>query len=309
MAKTVVLLLCCALVNLVVGQHAQDRVVPWTHRIQWENNGHVYSLMSTGTEYRSPLHSKRESRVYLRSQSQAAGPIHPGGARAYFRVTTSHSGASGTASTNMVPNGMHNVLASGRATGARQAHLVAPARQGPAGAPGARRYATAATSNNTNAALLPEYSGSGVPRRTTLTPEDNRANQVIGSPSTDIQDLHLESAVPTNLEIGRVESVDAHQSYPDPTITGDESVGYVVATAPDPLGTSEEEATPDNMIGDDPRNPQKNHRNNIFYNAYPSGGRAVTARTRRPPPGTGYGTRYFHNGELCIGTTLRNIFC
>ncbi|KAK2868344.1 hypothetical protein Q7C36_000215 [Tachysurus vachellii] len=296
MAKLVVLLLCCMLVSLVFGQHARDRVVPWTQRIQWENNGHVYSLLSTGTEYHSPLHSRRDSRVYLSSRSQAASPVPPGEAFAHYRVTTSHSGSSGSASTVMGPDGRHYILASGRATGARLAHLVAPLRQGPAGAPGARRYATA-TTNNTNIPFLTEFSGSGVPRRPTSTTDvDQSANRVAGPLSTDIQELHPESAVRTNLESTRMESVNAHQSYPYPTITGEESVGDVAATAPGPLGTSEEEATPDNMVGDDPRNPLKNHRNTVFYNVYPSGRRAGTARTRRPPPGTGYGTRYFHNG-------------
>ncbi|KAK3534452.1 hypothetical protein QTP86_015192, partial [Hemibagrus guttatus] len=293
MAKLVVLLSCCTLVSLVAGQNARDRAGPWTQRIQWENNGHVYSLLSTGTEYHSPIHSRRESRVYLSSRSQAASPQSPGEVRdafTHYRVTTANSGSGGTASTIMGPDGRHYNLASGRATGARHANLVAPPRQGLAGAPGARRYATA--SNNTNLALLSEFSGSGVPRRSALTPEiDNSANRVVGSPGTDIQELHPESAVRANLE-----SVSTHQSYPDPTITGEESVGQVTATAPGPLGTSEEEATPDNMVGDDPRNPLKNHRNTVFYNVYPSGRRAGTARTRRPPPGTGYGTRYFHNG-------------
>lgn len=298
MAKLVVLLLCCMLVTLVFGQHARDRVSPWTQRIQWENNGHVYSLLSTGTEYHSPLHSRRDSRVYLSSRSQAASPVPPGESFAHYRVTTSHSGPSGSASTVMGPDGRHYILASGRATGARL-------RQGLAGAPGARRYVTA-TTNNTNIAFLTEFSGSGVPRRPTSTTDvDHSANRVDGPLSTDIQELHPESAVRTNLESARMESVNAHQSYPYPTITGEESVGDVSATAPGPLGTSEEEATPDNMVGDDPRNPLKNHRNTVFYNVYPSGRRAGTARTRRPPPGTGYGTRYFHNGELCVGTTLR----
>lgn len=295
MAKRVVLLLCCALVSLVVGQNALDRVVPWTQRIQWENNGHVYSLLSTGTEYHSPVHSRRESRVYLSSRNQAVSPHPPAGVRealAHFRART--SGSSGAASMIMGPDGRQYVVTSGRATGARRTHLAASPRQGPAGAPGARRYTTAAL-NNTNSALPSEYSGSGVPRRSTpQTPGGNNANRVVGSSGTDIQELRPESAAPTNLESARMESLNAHQSNPDSTI----------ATAAGPLETSDEDATPDNMVGDDPRNPLKNHRNTIFYNVYPSGRRG-TARTNRPPPGTGYGTRYFHNGELCVGTILR----
>lgn len=291
MAKAVVLLVCCALLSAGVGQHARDRVIPWTQRIQWENNGHVYSLLSTGTEYHSPLHSRRESRVYLSSRSQAASPLPPGDALAHFRIPTTHSGASATASTIMAPDGRHYILGTGRAPGARHAHLGAAPRPGPAGAPGARRYAAAAAAAPNNSALLSESSGSGAPRRSPSTTEDdNSVNRAVGSPTTYIHELRPERA--------RVESGDAQQSVPDPTIT---STG-VVATARGALETSEEEAIPDNMVGDDPR---KNHRNTVFYNVYPSGGRAVGARARRPPPGTGYGTRYFHNGERCVGTPSR----
>lgn len=232
--------------------------------------------------------------MYLSSRSQAASPLSPAEARdalAHFRVTTSHPGASGTASALTGHDNRYNVLASGRATGARYAHLVSPpSRRGLTGAPGARRYATGSASNNTNSAALSEYSGSGVPRRSASITE----NQVVQSPSP-------------NPESARLESMNPHQSYPDPPVSVEESPGDVVATAPGPLRRRHQETTPDNMVGDDPRNPLKNHRNTVFYNVYPSGRRVVTARTRRPPPGTGYGTRYFHNGELCVGKTRRTI--
>uniref|UniRef100_A0A8C2I935 Lysyl oxidase homolog n=1 Tax=Cyprinus carpio TaxID=7962 RepID=A0A8C2I935_CYPCA len=51
----------------------------------------------------------------------------------------------------------------------------------------------------------------------------------------------------------------------------------------------EQGTTSESMAGDDPRN-----RNTVFYNIYPPGGRTVIPH--RPPPGTGYGTRYFQNG-------------
>uniref|UniRef100_A0A3B3BZZ1 Lysyl oxidase homolog n=1 Tax=Oryzias melastigma TaxID=30732 RepID=A0A3B3BZZ1_ORYME len=34
---------------------------PWRHHIQWENNGQVYSLMSTGSEFQSPVRSRMPS--------------------------------------------------------------------------------------------------------------------------------------------------------------------------------------------------------------------------------------------------------
>uniref|UniRef100_A0A673W0E6 Lysyl oxidase homolog n=1 Tax=Salmo trutta TaxID=8032 RepID=A0A673W0E6_SALTR len=40
------------LVSLSTGQHhLRARMGPWRHRIQWENNGRMYSLLSTGSEY------------------------------------------------------------------------------------------------------------------------------------------------------------------------------------------------------------------------------------------------------------------
>lgn len=56
------------------------------------------------------------------------------------------------------------------------------------------------------------------------------------------------------------------------------------------------------MVNDDPRHPFKNHRNSVFYNMYPSRG-APVART----PGSGYGTRYFQNGEWSsLSSRLKN---
>ncbi|XP_038572938.1 lysyl oxidase-like 5a [Micropterus salmoides] len=47
--------------------------------------------------------------------------------------------------------------------------------------------------------------------------------------------------------------------------------------------------------GSDPRDPHSiHHRNSVFYNIYPPDRRNMI--TVRPPPGPGYGTRFFHNG-------------
>ncbi|XP_019712184.1 protein-lysine 6-oxidase-like [Hippocampus comes] len=40
---------------------------PWRHRIQWENNGQIHSLMSTGSEFESPAH------VYVSRRDRATG--------------------------------------------------------------------------------------------------------------------------------------------------------------------------------------------------------------------------------------------
>ncbi len=50
---------------------ARKNSAPWRNRIQWVNNGQVFSLMSTGSEYNAPVASRRQSRVFLNSNRDA----------------------------------------------------------------------------------------------------------------------------------------------------------------------------------------------------------------------------------------------
>uniref|UniRef100_A0A3P9K3S0 Lysyl oxidase homolog n=1 Tax=Oryzias latipes TaxID=8090 RepID=A0A3P9K3S0_ORYLA len=76
---------------------------PWRHHIQWENNGQVYSLMSTGSEFQSPVRSRMpssdipgmrggdgqpESRT--RTDHTVAGPLAPEGG--YAAVSAGSAG-------------------------------------------------------------------------------------------------------------------------------------------------------------------------------------------------------------------------
>ena len=72
----------------------------------------------------------------------------------------------------------------------------------------------------------------------------------------------------------------------------------MLAITSDTARSDEDGVVREDMVSDDPRNPLKTHRNTVHYNAYPPPPlpRGVP-RSRRPPPGTGYGTRYFHQGE------------
>ncbi|XP_032420638.1 lysyl oxidase-like 5b [Xiphophorus hellerii] len=80
MAEWLVLLyLSQVLLPLVFGQ--QRPAGPWRHRIQWENNGQVYSLMSTGSEYQAPARSGSQSRVYLSRRREGAASNVPGAHR------------------------------------------------------------------------------------------------------------------------------------------------------------------------------------------------------------------------------------
>ncbi len=51
----------CILVCLSTAQHHG----PWRHKVKWETNGKVYSLLSTGSQYHTPVSGKRNARFFL----------------------------------------------------------------------------------------------------------------------------------------------------------------------------------------------------------------------------------------------------
>lgn len=53
------------LFQVIGGQ--EQHAGPWRQRIQWENNGQIHSLMSTGSEFESPAH------VYVSRRDRATG--------------------------------------------------------------------------------------------------------------------------------------------------------------------------------------------------------------------------------------------
>lgn len=115
------------LIPLISGQQQQRAAGPWRHRFQWENNGQVYSLLSTGSEYQAPARSRNQPRVYVSSRkrddirtgqlrtdssfepgaSPAHGqdaprirqlPAHPGGAEAAGHIISTEQSSSNNAS-------------------------------------------------------------------------------------------------------------------------------------------------------------------------------------------------------------------
>uniref|UniRef100_A0A8C4HI48 Lysyl oxidase homolog n=1 Tax=Dicentrarchus labrax TaxID=13489 RepID=A0A8C4HI48_DICLA len=73
----VLIFLLDVLVCLGTGQHhLRTRAGPWRQRIQWENNGQVYSLLSTGTQYRSPAQVRRRTQLLLTTKN-SFNRLHP----------------------------------------------------------------------------------------------------------------------------------------------------------------------------------------------------------------------------------------
>ncbi|XP_029930427.1 lysyl oxidase-like 5b [Myripristis murdjan] len=280
----------------ITGQQ-QQRTGPWRHRIQWENNGQVYSLMSTGSEFQAPVRSRSQSRVYVSSRRDSArmpgaheGTAHRRASQSEPRqFRTDQATQPGTA---LGPDSGQYAPVYGRASGARNQPELH--RQGGAGYPGARRYIPEYT-NRINASAsgsLTDFSRSGAPRRGDAVTQDATA-QHRGSRPGPGAEYHQLRAVPEAASVARQPAQTEHSTAGHPTASEREPA----APAPFPVlseDVSDDTSNGEEMVNDDPRNPFKNHRNSVFYNAYPSRGRSA-ARTRRPP-GTGYGTRYFQNG-------------
>lgn len=255
--STLPLCVLCALVHFIIAQQQspRDRPGQWRQRIQWQNNGQVYSLLSTGSQYQSPVQPRAQSRLFLSSRTDGGrGSQVSAGASSAGRQTREDANYVASPGANVVGREYRQglVAANSRVPGAR-VQTGASQRQTLTGQPGARGSPNSPVSNQGSAVLAAESAP--------LALED--AN------------IFLNSDV-------------APQNVPSqPTAAGGPGPNANRGDAP-----VDETAATDDMVNDDPRNPLKNHRNNIFYNPYPS---RTVPRVRRPP-GTGYGTRYFHNG-------------
>uniref|UniRef100_A0A8C7ZB36 Lysyl oxidase homolog n=1 Tax=Oryzias sinensis TaxID=183150 RepID=A0A8C7ZB36_9TELE len=98
------------LLSLTSGQ--QRTAGPWRHRIQWENNGQVYSLMSTGSEFQSPVRSRIPPRVFLSSRMPSSDipGTRGGGGQPESRTRTDHTMAG-----PLAPEGGYAAVSAGSA--------------------------------------------------------------------------------------------------------------------------------------------------------------------------------------------------
>lgn len=286
------------LLPLTFGQ--QRRVGPWRHRIQWENNGQVYSLMSTGLEYQAPFRSTSQSRVYVSNRRDGTGSQMSGAHRRVALVRTG-PGESRQFRTDhsaqpvsLMPgqNSRQYISANRRASGARER----PERPtvGDLGSPSARRVNVEynriinATSSGSSADLSGRGGG-------TLTVDNAALHTRMDESGAQNQQLRT---VPEVMPVSRQPAQTDRSVSVHPTGLENESESPAAFPALGEAVTNEANSNGEDMVNDDPRNPFKNHRNSVFYNMYPTRGRSA-ARTLRPP-GTGYGTRYFQNGRSTV---------
>lgn len=189
----VLLFLLDVLVCLGTGQHhLRARVGPWRHRIQWENNGQVYSLLSTGTQYRSPAQIRRRTELLLTTKNNF-NRVHPVELSRSARTRSGdlEDAARGHLHLNDVSQMDASVLGADAgqyllASGRPGIHSQSPSRFATTRDAVAGGYRSEpAPSNASSAAFttIQEFSGSGVPRGGRSTPGgDARAQQAPASP-------------------------------------------------------------------------------------------------------------------------------
>lgn len=305
MEKLLLLCVLDVLVCLCTGQHRVSAPAgPWRHRIQWENNGQVYSLLSTGTQYRSPTQSRRRPQLLLTTKNHQ---FHP--PAAHIRSTRTRSGdiegAAGVHSKQNDPRQMNALV-----LGAESVQYLLPS-----GRPGSQAPSQA------TATIIQEFSGSGIPRGGRSTPGDGTGAQQ--ATESLVRSPHF-----THERGGRIRPESSDSKARSPATAGVVNVvedgvnaGHVPQQTSVGHAHSSQRVTPETQVShtalsnnsaeihfplprldttritdtSDPRDPHSiHHRNSVFYDVYPPDRRnRVPAR---PPPGTGYGTRFFHNG-------------
>lgn len=304
-----VICLLDVLVRFGSGQHnLRTRVGPWRHRIQWENNGQVYNLLSTGTQYRSPTQTRRRTQLLLTTRNRFNQPP----------VTISRSRAQTLQNDRrqvdpsvLGTDADQYLLASGRpgTHSQSQQHRVDPVRS----QEGHLNHSAAAFTS------IQEFSGSGVPRGGRSTPGYAASAQQVGSNFThsreertgpETLDLTAQSSGPRitvgeeggilrrviqETSLGAARSPQRAQSLTRVTPESNVSPTALSSNAVEIHFPQRRPDTTHTTDTSDPRDPHSiHHRNSVFYNIYPADRR--NRITARPPSGNGYGTRFFHNG-------------
>uniref|UniRef100_A0A667X5N5 Lysyl oxidase homolog n=1 Tax=Myripristis murdjan TaxID=586833 RepID=A0A667X5N5_9TELE len=292
MQNFVFVLICLldALVHLGTGQqHLRARAGPWRHRIQWENNGRVYSLLSTGTQYRPPEQARRQTQLFLTAKNHfnrvqpsamLSRPSRPGAATVNERAGV-HTQLNGRGQVDVAVLGAdagQYLLTTLRPTpGARNQPPPRMATPGETAGAGFRSHGPSSNGTAPTLSIIQEFSGSGVPRGGRSPPGNDAPGPLPQAPASPVRspDFTHSRGAPRQSEsselLPRLPTTSGWTHFPRPRPEATQAAG--------------------NTVRDDARSPD--HRNSVFYNMYPPAGRNGVVRL---PPGTGYGTRFFHNG-------------
>lgn len=302
MERFVLVLLFLDVVSLAAGQHPlRTGAGPWRHHIQWENNGQVYSLMSTGTQYRAPAQVRKRTQLLLTTKSHSVRHQSPGELTEPPRTAFRRTG-----------EGNNAVMNAPRVAATRQINAYRSPR---------------VQVNSTSRASSPpqEFSGSGVPRGGRSTLGNHTGAQRATSPLIRSQSFTQSRggrviSIAGNSESGtrsagtarRVTAVgvagneprsppqDSQRAQTPTRLTPESNLTGLTNNAVELNASPRRPDTTRTTDTSDPRDPHSiHHRNSVFYQLYPPDSRNRVPV--RPSPGQGYGTSFFHNGEcVCV---------
>ncbi|XP_055020893.1 lysyl oxidase-like 5a [Boleophthalmus pectinirostris] len=273
MEKLIVLLICLLDWMVLMGsgqeQHLRARG-PWRQRFQWESNGRVYSLLSTGTQYRSPAQGRKRTQMLLTTKSNRNVPDS-------FRSRARQAQNEQMDTSVLGTDAGQYILASGQT----ESQQTTREHQAP------------------SSSTL-EFSGSGVPRGGRSTPVEDAAVQhttVLTAQSTDNVVRPESNGQTTQPQPSREDTPVIQRAQPVLRVTAETNASHT------PLSGGAVQIhfprlrleTPSPRNTGHPQNTPNSHdTNSVFYNANIPNRR--TSPPARNPPGTGYGTRFFHSG-------------
>ncbi|XP_078422842.1 protein-lysine 6-oxidase [Cetorhinus maximus] len=151
-------------------EQESSAAAPWRQRIQWRNNGRVYSLLSLGSEYQPPQGSSGSNSLFLLSDSDTNSTAGSGSTRDTRRGSSAQSSPTNSGARSVQqPGGTSLSTSQQRPSGARRA--------------GASQWWQSTSSNSPRSSGARGREASGVSRQgARVTPDASSVNQDIREP-------------------------------------------------------------------------------------------------------------------------------
>uniref|UniRef100_A0AAY4DD80 Lysyl oxidase homolog n=1 Tax=Denticeps clupeoides TaxID=299321 RepID=A0AAY4DD80_9TELE len=269
------LLLLLVFLQMFALTAGQRRVGPWRQKVQWESNGLVFSLVSSGSRYQAPTQKKGETHFFLTRHGPVGFPRRSVAVK-LMRVNEE--------SRRFLPSTKTSPLQ-------QQSPPAASVRNyGVNNVPSSRERDKQHFPLETQLVPIQESSGMESPEAPPVLDEASVQSSASSPADAEITEGQKSSVRSTVTERNSTEKYDWSPAASLTYEANDNFDNIIInhANAPSPPRNS------NRMIADDGRSQYKTPRNSVFYNLYPSHG-----RTRSPvylPQASGYGTQFFHNG-------------
>lgn len=269
--------------SILVCFNTAQRHGPWRHRVKWETNRQVYSLLGTASQYHTPVSGKPNARFLL---ARHLMPTFTGrifmGRSANTRIhTVGHVMHSNSVPEHSLGMDARPYMMSGHTSPMRNTQLSLHAKRTALSSDEALLYGIAAPTEQTTlapvkASRAPGHHNTSTPKRTSPTAATEKTS-TIDSEANPLPQLSTLTANNSKL------SSRTRSAAPSAYVNNRNTVNPSLQV---------EERGSDSMIGDEPMNPHVNSRNPFYYNLLPNG-----RDNRSPQRQMGHGTNYFLNGK------------